>query len=333
MNAPGTATSSEPITDAASLLASTIRYADAHYARENWLAARDFLSLAVEIDPGYPRLLGSLGSLQFQLQEYPAACTTFSAAVRQTPNDPDLHIQLAMVHLKLDHPEAAEAALNRALGLRPNDPTALKLLADSKRDHGRYQEAGAIYGKLINRHPDQVGVFLSLAKCFYKVGDREGTQAALEFVLTLDPNNEIARENLTTLQVPGARKQIPGSSFIQSSPVHQSDMDSSTAVAVPRSTLNSVKAMVRRLAALPFVVRRRRCSIDASVCYLHREHGLQPALPALLDPWHPGSQTTSQQSEKRPSSGDPLKHRFGEPPVRVRVLAHDVGRTLAFAGF
>jgi tetratricopeptide (TPR) repeat protein len=200
MNAPYTAPSSKPTIDSACLLALTIRYAGAHYAREDWLAARDFLSVAAEIDPNYPRLLGSLGSLQFQLQEYPAACTTFSAAVRQNPNDPDLHIQLAMVQLKLDHPEAAEASLNSALGLRPNDLTALKLLADSKRDHGRYLEAGAIYGKLINQHPDQVGVFLSLAKCFYKVGDREGTQAALQFVLTLDPANEIARENLATLQ-------------------------------------------------------------------------------------------------------------------------------------
>ena len=186
--------------DSACLLALTIRYADAHYAREDWLAARDFLSLAVEIDPNYPRLLGSLGSLQFQLQEYPAARTTFSAAVRQNPNDPDLHIQLAMVQLKLDQPEAAEASLNSALGLRPNDLTALKLLADSKRDHGRYLEAGTLYGQLINQHPDQVGVFLSLAKCFYKSGDREGPQAALQFVLTLDPANEIARENLATLQ-------------------------------------------------------------------------------------------------------------------------------------
>ena len=190
----------KPTPDATSLLALTIQYADAHYARKNWLAARDFLSLAVEIDPDHPRLLGSLGSLQFQLQEYPAACTTFSAAVRRNPDNPDLHIQLAMVHSKLEHPEAAEAALNRALGLRPDDPTALRLLADSKRDHGYYQEAATIYGKLINQHPDQVGVFLSLAKCFYKLGDRGGTQAALEFVLTLDPANEIARENLATLQ-------------------------------------------------------------------------------------------------------------------------------------
>ena len=46
-----------------------------------------------------------------------------------------------MVQPKRNHPEAAEAALNRALGLRPNDFTTLKLLADSKRDHGRCLEA------------------------------------------------------------------------------------------------------------------------------------------------------------------------------------------------
>ena len=193
----------KPTPDPAALFDRVLGFANAHYAREDWLAARDFLSLALEIDPGYPRLLGSLGSIQFQLQEYPDARTTFSAAVRQNPNDPDLHIQLAMVHLKLEHPEAAEAALNRSLGLRPDDPTALKLLADSKRDHGYYQEAGAIYGKLINRHPDQVGVFLSLAKCFFKLGDGEVTQAALEFVLTLDPANATARENLAALQGKG----------------------------------------------------------------------------------------------------------------------------------
>jgi len=109
-----------------------------------------------------------------------------------------------MAQLQLNHPEAGEAALSRALELRPEDPTALKLLADSKREHGRYQETGTIYGKLINRHPDQVGVFLSLAKCLFKLGDREGTQAALELVLTLDPGNEIARDNLTTLQATGS---------------------------------------------------------------------------------------------------------------------------------
>ena len=108
--------------------------------------------------------------------------------------------ELAMVDSKLHHPEAAEAALNRSLGLRPNDPAALKLLADSKRDDGFYQEAGIIYGELINQHPDQFEILLSLAKCFYKLGDREGVKAALEQVLALDPGNAIAQDNLAVIR-------------------------------------------------------------------------------------------------------------------------------------
>lgn len=88
---------SKPIKDPAALLACIIRYADSHYAREGWLAARDFLSRALEINPDYPRLLGSLGSLQFQLQEYPAACAPISAAKSCNPDNPDLRTQRTTV--------------------------------------------------------------------------------------------------------------------------------------------------------------------------------------------------------------------------------------------
>jgi len=182
------------------LLDAILSRADAHYARQNWLAAADFLTLAIEVAPEDSRIHGALGSLRFQLKEYPAAVESFSTAVHLCPNDADLQTQLAMVHLQLSQPAAAEAALGRAIELRPNDPTALKLLADSKRDRGHYQDAAIIYGKLINQHPDQVGVVLSLARCFFGLGDREGTQAALEHVLAVDPGNEIARDNLAALR-------------------------------------------------------------------------------------------------------------------------------------
>lgn len=91
--------------------------------------------------------------------------------------------------------EAAQTALGRALELLPNDSTALKLLADSQRDRGRYREAAISYGKLINQPPDHVGVLLSLAKCFFELGALEDTQAALEYVLTVDPANQVARDD------------------------------------------------------------------------------------------------------------------------------------------
>ena len=182
------------------LIRSLLDRATADYGRQNWLAAADHLKQAIEMAPTDSRIHGALGSLRCQLKDYPAALASLTMAVGLAPKDPDLHVQLAMVQLRLNRPAAAEAALGRALELRPEDPTALKLLADSKREHGHYQEAALIYGKLIHEHPDQVGVLLSLAQCFFALGDREGTHAALEHALAVDPHNAIARDNLAVLQ-------------------------------------------------------------------------------------------------------------------------------------
>ena len=206
-----TSVAPKPTANSTALLDSTLGYANAHYAKEDWVAARDFLSIAVQLAPDQPQIRAALGSLQYLLQDDAAACCSFTTATSQNPQNPDYHTQLAMTHLRQNYLEAAEAALGRALKLLPNDPTALKLLADSKRDRGRYQEAGIIYGGLINQHPDQVGVLLSLAKCFFELGEREGAEATLEQILTLEPGNEIARDNLLVVLRGNRSRLVPHS--------------------------------------------------------------------------------------------------------------------------
>ncbi len=204
MNSPQASSPTSPLPesapDTAALLDATLRFADAHYALQDWLAARDFLTLAVQMAPDQAQVQAALGSLNYQLQDYPAAIASFATAVRLNASDPDVQTQLAMALLQNKEVGAAEAALLRALELRPNFPTAIKLLADSKLGRRCYPEAAALYGKLIRQHPNQVGVFLCLAKCFFGVGDSEGAESALGQVLTIDPNNEIARDNLLVLQ-------------------------------------------------------------------------------------------------------------------------------------
>ena len=187
------------------LLNSILRRADAHFAREDWVAARDALGLAVSIAPDNPQLLGALGSLHFRLKDYPEASAALGVAVRQNPDNPDLRTQLAMVHIELKRMSEAEAELRQVLVLRPDDPTALKLLADCYRDQRLYQDAAAIYEKLVDRHSDQVGVLLSLAKCFYGLGDMNRSLAALDRVLMLDPTNATARENWELLKRPSVQ--------------------------------------------------------------------------------------------------------------------------------
>jgi tetratricopeptide (TPR) repeat protein len=206
---PPPAAPPKPIKDPAALLASIIRYADAHYAREDWLAARDFLSLAVQIDPCYPRLLGSLGSLQFQLQEYPAACSTFSAAVRQSPDNPDLHIQLAMVHLQLKQVGEAKAALQRSLSLRPNNPTARQMLGDLDFAAKRYGDAAQHYCALLESNPDGVNLLLHLGKCLYELRDLASARWCFERVIALEPSNAIASEALQILAASASSTSCP----------------------------------------------------------------------------------------------------------------------------
>ena len=199
----------KPTSDPAALIASILRFADAHYAREHWLAARDFLSLAVEIDPNYPRLLGSLGSLQFQLQEYPAACTTFSAAVRGNPNDPDLQIQLAMVHLELKQMDEAKAALQRSISLRPNSPTARQMLGDLDFAAKRYADAAQQYCALLADNPDGVNLLLHLGKCLYELRDLASARWSFERVIVLEPANAIASEGLQILATSASSTSCP----------------------------------------------------------------------------------------------------------------------------
>jgi spore maturation protein CgeB len=188
------------------LLDSILRRADAQYAREDWPAARDFLSLAAEVAPDNPQVLGALGSLHYKLKDYPAAGASFTAALRQSPDDPDLRIQMAMVQIQLGCSSDAEASLRQALGLRPDDITALKLLADCYRDQGLHEDAAAIYESLVDRHPDRMGVLLCLANCFLGLGNTKGAQGALDQVLKIDPTNNTARENLALLQSRAIKK-------------------------------------------------------------------------------------------------------------------------------
>jgi predicted Zn-dependent protease len=207
--APAAAHPPPPTLAPAALLASTLGFADSHYAREDWLAARDFLSLAVQMDPDYPRLLGALGSLQWQLQEYPAACATFSAAVRQSPDDPDLQIQLAMAHLQLKQVEEATAALQGALKLRPNHPIARQMLGDLDFAAKRYADAAQQYCALLEGNPGAINLLLHLGKCLYELHDLTSARWCFARVMSLESTNAIASEGLQILAASASSTSCP----------------------------------------------------------------------------------------------------------------------------
>lgn len=95
--------------------------------------------------------------------------------------------------------DAIEQQAREALAVNPDGVEALKLLASVCLRQERWQEAAQCSARVLQQQADDIESLLILAKCFFKAGDVESTQLALERILEFDPNNAIARDNLKDL--------------------------------------------------------------------------------------------------------------------------------------
>ena len=198
---PFSSTSAAPKSpaDKAALLDSIVTSADAHFAGKDLAAARDSLSLAVELAPERPEIRAALGSLQYQLQDYPAACASFTAATIQSPDNPDLLTQLAMTHIALKQEDDAKAALHQAVNLRHDHPTARQLLGSFDFTAKRYAAAAQHYCAAVGGNPNDVNLLLHLGKCLYELRDLASARWCFERTVVLEPANGIAAEALQVL--------------------------------------------------------------------------------------------------------------------------------------
>lgn len=185
------------------LLNSILRQADAYFAREEWLAAKVSLEIAVSIAPNKPELLVALGSLQFRLKEYPAACATFTAAIDRSSGNSDLYIQLAMVQVQLEKTAEAKVALRQSLQLKARNPIAREMLGDLEFAAGHWADAAEQYCAALEGNQDGVSLLLHLGKCQRELHDLASARWCFERVLSLDPTNEIASDALQGLAAKG----------------------------------------------------------------------------------------------------------------------------------
>ena len=205
--APSTSAVPKPPADTGALLDSILTSADVHFAREDWTAARDALSLAVELAPNQTQIRAALGSLQYQLQEYPAACASFTIATKQSPDNPDLHTQLAMVHIALQQEDAAKAALQQAVNLRPDHLAAQQLLGGFDFAAKRYAVAAQHYCAAVRGNPNDLNLLLHLGKCLYELRDLASAHWCFKRVIAVEPSNAIAADALRIIS--GVSKTNP----------------------------------------------------------------------------------------------------------------------------
>src|SRR5579875_1679202 len=74
----------------------------------------------LQVDPGHPEALASLGAIAFMAGRHDAAAEFFRRALQRDPANADLHYNLGEIYRKLrDFPRAWEA-YNAAINLRPD---------------------------------------------------------------------------------------------------------------------------------------------------------------------------------------------------------------------
>jgi tetratricopeptide (TPR) repeat protein len=182
------------------LVQAILRAANTHYERNNVAAACDFLRLLDYCNAHTPETLQTLGNLCFVLGDYGPAAAAYQRALTHAPAHAGLWVLLALTSREIKDFQTLQASLSRALDLEPGNPEALKLLADELRDQGHYQDAAHINGGLVERDPRHIDNCLSLAKCFFELGDITTTISALRQVLELNSAHQSTRENLAKLE-------------------------------------------------------------------------------------------------------------------------------------
>ncbi len=97
-----------------------------------------------------------------------------------------------------------EAKAREALALNPNGIEALELLCDVLQRRERWAEITGLCIRLLGLKPDDLHTLARLAKAFYAAGERDAARATLERILELDPQNQLARENVMAFEASAA---------------------------------------------------------------------------------------------------------------------------------
>ncbi|GAA4541391.1 tetratricopeptide repeat protein [Pseudonocardia xishanensis] len=161
-------------------------------------AAREALAL----EPGDPRLLGTLSSTMLLAERYDEGLAAAEAACAAGPQLERPH-RLRALHLSMlgRHAEAVEAGY-ASVTLEPEEPAAAHGYAKVLQRAGRTADAVRVARRVVELEPDSASAHLLLADCASDLRDRAHRDLArqeYEATLRIDPENAAARHDLALL--------------------------------------------------------------------------------------------------------------------------------------
>ena len=189
-----------PVEDEGTFETDSMLRANESYQQGDIEAAIQEIEKAMITQPSNPALYATLGSLEFQFGQTLKAVKHLRKAVQIEGDSADFMTRLALAEFTVGNTDEFKKYLNSALEQDSRYTPALKARADFNLSISSHKKAATDYVDIIKIEPENVEALLALAVCFYETGDKDATTMTYERVLTIDPGNTLAKDNLTTVK-------------------------------------------------------------------------------------------------------------------------------------
>lgn len=178
---------------------SYVRDANEAAAQGDIEQAREALNHAMSLAPEDPWLVITLGKVLLQGDDLEGARREFVKATVLHPDYLPGFLNLGAVLLQLGRQEEAEEAFIRALTLQPGNVEALKLLGRLYLASERVKKGIQVFVRVLKQQPDDIDSLLIVGAYSVDSGVYDSARTLFELALQIDPKNQIARENLATI--------------------------------------------------------------------------------------------------------------------------------------
>ena len=144
-------------------------------------------------------ILNALANLLQQAGLNAEAARHFQQLALLEPENIAPRLQAATAALLSGEIDVFEINMEKALELDAQNPHGLKLLATANFKAGKYREAADIYHQALSGLPEDIEIVLALGVCFHHLQSPDTARDCFKRALEIDPQNELAAENLKAL--------------------------------------------------------------------------------------------------------------------------------------
>src|SRR3989339_281628 len=137
------------------------------------------------------------GNLYFRLNRYDSASEQYEMVLAKEPNNQTAIINLAMSYKARDMYDEALEKFKKAQELKPAlTSEVLVKIAELYYIKNDFANAEICYNKVLENKPESIVALSGLSQTFLKLNKNDDAKKCIENILSLDPNNEQAKNYL-----------------------------------------------------------------------------------------------------------------------------------------